>query len=107
MTEEDIEDTENASSLALHAIDSLVVEQRRRLRFALRSRRRDLQERCDDGMQEEEEDVSMEELGTLALRAVNSIDLIRRDSDRSRMGSAKSRVRERVRSWFFGVWYRA
>jgi len=53
--------------------------------------------------------VGVEGLGGLALRTVNSIELIRQDSDKLKMGSAKSRMskRERVRSWFSGVWYRA
>ena len=65
---------------------------------------------CNEAFPEEgEEEVDIEGLGGLALRTVNSIELIRQESDKLKMGSAKSRMskRERVRSWFFGVWYRA
>lgn len=105
-----MEDPEDASSLALRAIDSLVVERRKRTRIGFYSRQSDLETRCNGGFPEEgEEDVGMEGLGGLALRTVNSIELIRQGSDKLKMGSAKSRMskRERVRSWFFGVWCHA
>jgi len=78
--------------------------------MAFCSRQSNLEQRCHGEFPEEgEEDVDVEGLGGLALRAVNSIELIRRESDKLKMGSAKSRMskRERVRSWIFGVWYRA
>jgi len=109
-TEEETEDAEVTSSLALHAIDSLVVERRKRTRIGFCSRQSNLEQRCHGEFPEEgEEDVDVEGLGGLALRAVNSIELIRQESDKLKMGSAKSRIskRERVRSWIFGVWYRA
>ena len=108
-TEEEIEDAEVISSLALHTIDSLV-ERRKRTRIGFCSRQSDLEQRCHGEFPEEgEEDVDVEGLGGLALRTLNSIELIRQDSDKLKMGSAKSRMskRERVRSWFSGVWYRA
>jgi hypothetical protein len=106
-TAEDSENTDDASSLALHAVDSLVIERRKRTRDASPSHHSDLQNKCNGKLQQEGEDLDVEGLGTLALRAVNSIDLIRQDSDRLKMGSARSRMskRERIRAWFFGVWY--
>jgi hypothetical protein len=106
-TEKDSQNTDVASSLALHTVDSLVIERRKRTTDASQSHYSDLEYKRNGKLQEEEEDMDVEGLGTLALCAVNSIDLIRQDSDRLKMGSARSRMskRERIRAWFFGVWY--
>ena len=75
-----------------------------------RSRQSNVEQSCQGEFPEEgEEDVDIEGLGGLALRTVNSIELIRQESDKLKVGSAKSRMskKERVRRWFFGVWYRA
>ena len=89
----EIEDTEETSRPVLQAIGSIVIDNSIPDRGISNNR---------DTEEEEEEDVKVEELGSLASRTVDSIDLIRRDSEKIWTASAKSRMngKHMVRDWF-------
>jgi hypothetical protein len=89
----EIEDTEETSRPVLQAIGSIVIDNSIPDRGISNNR---------DTEEEEEEDVKVEELGSLASRTVDSIDLIRRDSEKIWTASAKSRMngKHKVRDWF-------
>ena len=91
----EIEDTEETSRPVLQAIGSIVIDNS--IPYRGISNNRDTEEE-----EEEEEDVKVEELGSLASRTVDSIDLIRRDSERIGTASAKRRMggKHNVRDWF-------
>ncbi|KAH8640706.1 hypothetical protein IG631_03647 [Alternaria alternata] len=88
-----IEDTEKTSRPVLQVIGSIVIDNSISDRGISNNR---------DTEEEEEEDVKVEELGSLASRTVDNIDLIRRDSEKIWTASAKSRMngKHKVRDWF-------
>jgi hypothetical protein len=88
--DDEIEDTKEVSRLSLHTIDSILVEKRRRMRTLLHDAIPDYMTSGNEVIEKDEEDVDIEELGTLALRTANSIDLIRRNTEKIRSTSARS-----------------
>lgn len=94
MTRE-IEDTEETSGPVLQAVGSIVIDNSIPDRGIGNNR-------DTEGEEEGEEDVNVEELGSLASRTVDSIDLIRRDSEMIGMANAKRRMsgKHKVRDWF-------
>lgn len=106
MIEEELEDIEDMSRLALCAVDSIVLEKRRRMRTGLHNTIPDYGASINEEMEEDEEDVKIEGLGNLALRARDSVYLIRQDSERNGTATAKRRMsrKVKVRGWFLKIW---
>ncbi|CAN9207998.1 unnamed protein product [Alternaria alternata] len=87
-----IEDSEKTSRPVLQVIGSNVIDNSIPDRGISNNR----------DTEEEEEDVKVEELASLAARTVDSIELIRRDSERIGTASAKRRMggKHNVKDWF-------
>jgi hypothetical protein len=104
--EEELEDIEDMSRLALCAVDSIVLEKRRRMRTGFHNTIPDYRSSINEEMEEDEEDVEIEGLGNLALRARDSVYLLRQDSERNGTASAKRRMsrKDKVRGWFLRIW---
>ncbi|KAG9193095.1 hypothetical protein G6011_03130 [Alternaria panax] len=101
-----MEDTGDVSHSAVPAIS---VEKRRRMSIGLRNSIPGHGTINKEATEEDEEDIEIEELGALASRATDSIDLIRRDSEKIGTASAKRRMsrKNKVMGWFVGIFHQA